>query len=395
MTDDTSEPFFTRRMAMAGAAFAAVPFIGDASSSLQRISVPHVSLPPPSGSLRARAERKGLLVGTTFDVEQFGDAAYIAAIRRDCNILVPGNGFNWTRIQPRPGMPLDFSEVTPVYRLAQQIHASMRMHALVYDLTTPRWVKDLVPTLSREATEKLLTDYIQAVLAVWGDKVVHVEVVNEPAYDLSGRYRPFAFSDKLGMDYIDIAFHAAHAAAPNAMLFTNGAALEHHERIFDIFRDGMLNLLEGMVKRGVPIHAVGLEAHLMTDRAYRSQDVDVFLRRITDLGLKFMITEFDVNDRGIAGDVAARDAGVAALAKDFLDIAFSFPQCLGIVTWNGADNYSWLRKLTKEGDGPIDRQRADRQPLRPTPLDDTMHRKPLWSAIAAAIDGAPERATTA
>ncbi|MES3046694.1 endo-1,4-beta-xylanase [Sphingomonas faeni] len=386
MVDDPAGPLFTRRTAMAGAALAAVPFVGAASPSQ-----PPLALPPPSGSLRARAERKGLLVGTTFDYEQFADAGYIAAIRRDCNMLVPGNGFNWTRTQPRRDLPLDFAQVTPVYRLAQEIGASMRLHDLVYDLTTPRWVKELVPTLTPAATEKLMTDYIGKVLAAWGDKVVHVEVVNEPAYDLSGRYRPFVFSEKLGQRYIDIAFHAAHAAAPNAMLFTNGAALEHHERIFDIFREGMLKLLEGMVQRGVPIHAVGLEAHLMTDRDYRPQNVERFLRRITDLGLKFMITEFDVNDRGIVGDVAARDAGVAALAKDFLDTAFSFPQCLGIITWNGADRYSWLRKLTKAGDGPIDRQRADGQRLRPTPLDDRLQRKPLWSAIAAALDGAPVR----
>tara|TARA_R110000868_G_scaffold176323_2_gene413919 strand:- start:1359 stop:2486 length:1128 start_codon:yes stop_codon:yes gene_type:complete len=372
---------------MFGTTLAAMPFIGSAFP-LQ----PAVALPLPTGGLRARAERKGLLVGTTFDYAQFEDTGYIATIRRDCNILVPENGFNWTRTQRRRDVPVSFNQVTPVYRLAQEIKASMRLHNLVYDLTTPGWVKELVPTLSTSETERLLTGYIDEVLSVWGDKVVHVEVVNEPAYDMTRRYRPFVFSEKLGLHYIDIAFHAAHAAAPNAMLFTNAAALEHHERIFDIFREGMLNLLEGMVQRGVPIHAVGLEAHLMTDRAYRTQNVEQFLRRITDLGLKFMITEFDVNDRGIVGDVATRDAGVAALAKDFLDTAFSFPQCLGIVTWNGADQYSWLRNLTKEGDGPIDRQRVDGRPLRPTPLDDRLQRKPLWSAIAAAIDSAPMRA---
>ncbi len=389
-SDDMSEPLFTRRGAITGATLAAIPFISAASPPQ-----PIVAFPPPNGGLHERAERKGLLIGTTFDYAQFRDDAFIATLRRDCNILVPENGFNWTRTQRQRDLPITFNQVTPVYRLAQQINAKMRLHNLVYDLTTPAWVKELVPTLTPAATEKLLTDYIRAVLSVWGDKVAHVEVVNEPAYDLSSRYRPFVFSEKLGLEYIDIAFHAAHAAAPNAMLFTNAAALEHHERIFDIFRAGMLNLLEGMVKRGVPIHAVGLEAHLTTDRAYRSQNVETFLRRITDLGLKFMITEFDVNDRGITGDVAARDAGVAALAKDFLDTALSFPQCLGIVTWNGADRYSWLRNLTKEGDGPIDRQRADGQPLRPTPLDDAMQRKPLWSAIAAAIDGAPARGTAA
>ena len=381
MYDGKLKAMFTRRELAVGAVagLAAMPL-----SSLAALS-------PSGGSLRERAERKGLLVGTTFDYEQFADRAYVKVISRDSNILVPGNGFNWTRTQPRRDMALDFSQVTPVYKLAQQINAKMRLHNLVYDLTTPQWVKELVPELTPSATEKLLTRYIDDVLKIWGDKVAHIEVVNEPAYDLGERYRKFVFSQKLGMHYLDVAYHAAHEAAPNAMLFTNGAALEHHERIFTIFRDGMLNLLEGMVTRGVPIHAVGLEAHLMTDRAFRQDNVEQFLQRVTDLGLKFMITEFDVNDRGIEGDVAARDAGVAALAKSFLDVAFSFRECLGIVTWNGADRYSWLRSTSKAGDGPADRQRTDGQPLRPTPLDDKLQRKPLWYAIAAAIDSAPSR----
>ncbi len=273
-----------------------------------------------------------------------------------------------------------------MWKLAKASNAKMRLHDLVYDQTTPRWVKDLVPTLTPGKAGDLLQSYIQHVLSDWGDHVIHIEVVNEPGYKVGAPYRPFIFADKLGEQYIDLAFHAARDGACNPILFINAAMLEQVGRIYDVYREGMLGLLERLLKRGVPIQAVGIEGHLRTDFKFDQRVYAKFLEEIIAMGLKVMITEFDINDLALEGGVKERDSQVAAIGKAFLDTSFSYSQCLGLLTWSFTDRYSWLRDP-----GAADRQRKDGQVLRPGYFDETYGRKPLWHAVAAAIDGAPFR----
>ena len=376
----------SRRALVAGALLATLPFTAEAF-----LSPGAQEFPPALGTLRERAEKKGLLVGTSFDLKQFNDPRMIAAIRRDSNILVPENGFNWTRTQSAKDMPLNFKQVEPVYELTTATHSKMRLHNLVYDLTTPKWVNELVPELSNDKAEKLLARYIQSVLSAWGSRVCHIEVVNEPVFDLNRRHRPFVFSEKLGQAYFDIAYHTAREAAPNTLLFTNVALMEPNTSASANMRREFLAFLDDRIKENTPIDAIGIEAHLLTEAPFSPEIFSSFLQEIVSRGLVFMVTELDVNDRGIFGDIATRDAGSASLAKSFLDVALSYPQCLGLLTWNGCDRYTWLRSQAMTGDAPGKRQRFDGQMLRPTPLDDNYQPKPLWRAIAAAIDGAPVR----
>jgi endo-1,4-beta-xylanase len=372
-----------RREWIAGGLMAGVPFAG---AGLLGHSVVE-ALPPAGGSLKARATAKGLYFGCALDIPEVNnDQQLRAAAAADCNMLVPGNGFNWTRVQPTQDAPLDFSQVDPVYALAQAAGAKMRCHDLVYDKTTPKWVEALVPTLSAKQAGDLLTGYIQKVATAWAGKVVHYEVVNEPAYvDVPG-YRHNPFLTKLGEGYMDLAFHATRAADPNALLFTNAAAIEQDHPVFDAFRGGMLRLLERLLKRGVPIQGLGIEGHITGFYPFSERKYADFLHEVTQMGLKLMVTEFDVNDRGFPGQVPARDTDAAALAKSFLDVSLSFRECVGVITWSMTDRYTWLHEH-----GTEDRQRADHQALRPGLYDTGYQKKPMWNAIAAALDAAPNR----
>jgi endo-1,4-beta-xylanase len=77
-----------------------------------------------------------------------------------------------------------------------------------------------------------------------------------------------------------------------------------------------------------------------------------------------------------------RDAGVAALARDYLDITLSFPQTSDLLCWGMVDRFSWIRSFTP---------RADGLPQRPCPYDDDYRPKPLREAIAGALRTAPAR----
>jgi endo-1,4-beta-xylanase len=375
-----------REMIAAGASALAASAAAAGPLFITPYNAPSVSLPSPSGTLRDRAARKGLLVGASVEYPAVNTNQPLRALlAKDCNILVPEDGFNMTRVQPYRGAPLNFSQAHAVYDLAQSSGAKFRYHDVIYDLTTPQWVKDFVPSMSASQAGKFLTDYVTQVVTAWRGKAIHFEVVNEPGYKLGPPYRPFVFAQKLGWDYFDLSYHAAHAADPHAVLFTNAAVLEPVGRIFDIFRAGMLKLLEGALKRGVPIHALGIEGHMRSDYPFDQKTFAKFLDEVTGMGLKIMVTEFDINDRAYSASPATRDQQTAAFGKEFLDVCFHYPQCIGLISWNMADSETWLRK------GALDRQRRDHQLLRPTLYDDAYMRKPLWSAVAAAIDGAPVR----
>ncbi|RFP09308.1 hypothetical protein D0T25_23365 [Duganella sp. BJB488] len=158
-------------------------------------------------------------------------------------------------------------------------------------------------------------------------------------------------------------------------------------------RAGVLKLLESLKARGTPINALGLQSHIsaadamagpgggkQAELAWRG-----FLDEVTGMGYELLITEFDVNDRDLPADCAMRDAGAAALARDYLDVTLSYRCCRDMLLWGMADHVSWLREWKAA-------QRADGLPQRSTPFDGRLQDKPMRHAIVAALNGMPDRA---
>ena len=105
-----------------------------------------------------------------------------------------------------------------------------------------------------------------------------------------------------------------------------------------------------------------------------------FLREIAVRGLRIMITDMDVSDVAVVGDLAERDRRVAAMYRDVLSVALAEPSVVGLITSGISDRYSWLASTTDPKFC-----RLDGLPLRPLPLDDQFRAKPAFIAIAAAL----------
>ena len=335
-------------------------------------------------SLRDRAARKGLLCGSELTHEELvGDPREVAAVRADSNIVVAGNELKWKRLQPDPHGPLRFEKAEAIYEFAKQNGMLMRGHTLTWYRAEPAWAADAIRSLSAGGAGDMLTRYVDRVVRHWRGRLAHWDVANEPV-DGEGRLNEKLYSSKLGEQYIDLAFHAARNADPAAILMINTELVEMNEPYQERHRAAMLRLLEGLLHRGVPVQALGIEGHISTLHPFSETRYRRFLDEVTAMGLKLIVTEFDVLDNGILGSVDDRDEGVAALGKAFLDVTLSYRQCLGILTWGMSDRHSWLRTVPGK-------QRYDKAPLRPSPLDENFRRKPLWYAMAAALDGAPVR----
>ena len=182
---------------------------------------------------------------------------------------------------------------------------------------------------------------------------------------------------------------AARVAGPMALLATGAIPVVC---LLTFATDGVLRLLERFRKNGVPVNALGIQAHIgagnqdsSANRAFDARDERAwrkFLEDVTAMGYSLLITEFDVHDAPLPADVTARDRSVASLGRAFLDLTLSFTQVNAVMCWGLADSHTWLQRRTPRPDG---------LPKRPTPYDDQFRPKPLRQAIAAAFRAAPPR----
>ena len=183
---------------------------------------------------------------------------------------------------------------------------------------------------------------------------------------------------------MNIAFHACAESDPQPLRCINDYGIDYTWPEHEQKRQDMLALLSRMKAQNVPVEALGIQAHLEAGVNDLDQGVLAkFCSDVASLGLKIVITELDVRDNRVGGDVAVRDAAVASHARAYLDAMLSCPAVMGVLTWGLSDRRTWLDDTLP---------RSDKLPQRPLPLDADLQRKPFWDAIAAAFASAPARA---
>lgn len=334
-------------------------------------------------ALRTRAAKRGLLYGCAVESQYLlRDIPYNQAVSREANILVPEYELKCHVVRAEPDR-LDFKGANLIAALATQHKMQMRGHTLVWHAANAPW---LVAQLAAKPSERILTDHIAMVAGYYRGRIHSWDVVNEAIEPKEGH--PDGLRTKspwyqaFGPSYIETAFHAARQADPNALLFYNdyfveGSSSSHLRR-----RVALLRLCEKLLAKRVPIDAVGIQGHL--EGFSEPFDEKIFARFLADirsLGLKIMVTEFDVADIGGPADIVKRDAEVASLTRRFMDVLLDCPATIGMLTWGLSDRYSWLSSpiYGKEYNWP------DGQLSRGLPLDGDLQRKPMWQAIAKAF----------
>jgi endo-1,4-beta-xylanase len=329
-------------------------------------------------SLKAIAQAHGLTFGTATASYELKDAEFAPLLVSQAAQLVPEYEMKRDALEPAPGR-YDFSALDGLFAFAARNRLSMRGHTLVWYYSNPPWLK---PVLEARRDERLMTDHIQAVMKRY--PMASVDVVNEalqPPFEAQARpdgLRPSLWLDAFGPGYIDLAFHAARAAAPGTMLVYNEWGFEQGDAENDRFRSLTLRFLDGLLKRGTPIDALGIQGHLSAfGNRVDQRKLARFLDEIRARGLAVLVTELDVDDTGGPYDIAARDQGVADEACRFLDVVLDSPATRAVLTWSLSDRYvgppdEWKLKLLGWR-------------LRKTPYDAAFSPKPLWGALAQAF----------
>jgi endo-1,4-beta-xylanase len=349
----------------------------------------------PGVPLKTLGAAKGLRVGNAIGMPTFADPRYRALMLRECDTLVTENECKWQIVAPdSPAM--DFRDSDTLLAWGAQAGLMRRGHCLVWQPAKwlPKWVNDhdFGPRPALTA-ERLLAERIRGACRHYGEQIYSWDVVNEAVDPATGDYRVNVLTRAMGaVDQLDLCFRLARENAPHAQLVYND--FMHWDAGSARHRAGVLELLAALKARGTPVDALGLQSHIAAPAAASSSgsgeqlEWRKFLDEVSAMGLQLLITEFDVNDRNLPADIPARDAAVAAAARDYLDLTFSYPGLGDFLFWGLIDDRSWLQSWPGIA-------RHDSSEMRPAPFDDRYQPKPLREAVAAAMRAMPPRAARA
>jgi endo-1,4-beta-xylanase len=345
------------------------------------------------------AQRKGLRYGNAIGIagsgsrakSRFHDERYRALMALECGVLVCENETKWQHLRPRPDA-FRFGAADEMFAWAREHGMLVRGHTLMWQPSKwlPKWVNEHdFGGEPRKEAERLLVEHVSTVCRHFGATISSYDVVNEAVDPKTGELRANVFTERLGAhEQLDLMFRLAREYAPDAQLVYNdymswGDGYIKH-------RAGVLELLHEFRRRATPVQALGLQSHIgatedgsegTSAKGYESE-WRKFLDEVTGMGYDLLITEFDVNDREFPGDIARRDASVAAIGKAYLDLTLSYPQVRTVMTWGMVDPTSWLQDRYPRTDG---------LPQRPNPYDGEFRAKALRTAIAGALHAMPAR----
>ncbi len=229
----------------------------------------------------------GVAVGTA--VLKGQDAVAEQVIRRHFNSLTAENAMKPDAIQPREG-EFTFADADRLVQIAKETRSEVVGHTLVWHAQTPRWFfegKGGQP-LTREVALARMRAHIKTVVGRYKGRVKEWDVVNEAINDGPGVLRQTPWLRAIGEDYIAEAFRAAHEADPKAILVYNDYNIE-----LDYKRPKAVELLKKLLDQKVPVHAVGIQSHWRIENPPLAE-TEKAIKEFSALGLKVMITEFDM-----------------------------------------------------------------------------------------------------
>lgn len=294
-------------------------------------------------------------------------------IKNEFNSITPQNALKWGILLKGNKLgSYDFSVADQMVEYSLTNKIDVHGHALIWGKVPGMgYPKDLQEKLHAEKKPNIkllevMENHLHTVLSHYKDKIQVWDVVNEP-FELSGsKIDNNIFLHYLGIDYIEQAFNTAHSIDPSLRLVLN----EQIENYNDRRTNKYLQLIENLLVKNTPVHSIGIQSHIIFELP-SIKNIFLFLKRLSNLGLPFEVTEFDLR---IGLFKYAKDPFKAQeeYAKRFFEVFMEFPEFLGVTFWSCFDNDNWMDKempfcLTK--------------PNSPCLFDEILNKKPLYYSI--------------
>jgi len=272
-------------------------------------------------------------LGTCVQTPQLDDPQWVQLATTHFSRLTPEFEMKMETVLKADGS-LDFERPDRIVNFAKAHGLAVHGHCLVW------YAEDggRFHALSGDAFLNAYVDYIRDVMGRYAGFIRTWDVVNEPVTDEGSTLRDCLWSQKLGEDYIGLAFTAAHEADPNALLFLNEYNLEYTPKK----RATLLRAAERALKNGAPIHGIGTQTHIGGDVPPGA--IRAAIRDIVSLGLKVHVSEIDItlHEERLVNAVEPR-ADQLRVLDEIVTAYHEVPaaQRAGMTFWGVRDSDSW------------------------------------------------------
>jgi endo-1,4-beta-xylanase len=329
----------------------------------------------PPGSLRTASLAAGLPIGVAVGTNW--TTAELALGGSEFSSATAENSMKWQSLQPSPGV-WDFADADTFVSWASAQGHRIRGHTLFWSRLNglPTWLEaEVNGAADPQATlTQLMQDHAATSVGRYAGQIAQWDVVNEPLDLVQPVHDPASFFyQTLGEAYLDIAFNAAHAADPSALLFLNETLVAD----LPAKMQGLISIVSGMQSRGVPIHGVGLQGHFLLPPNITQLRSDI--EALAALGVVVEFTEVDMR---LPLFTAAPDplAAQAAAYQALTGLCLELTACTGITVWGLDDGHTWLDSFyLTAGDAPNE----------PLLFDAAYAQKPAYAGVVSGLLPSP------
>lgn len=336
----------------------------------------YLSSAAPTVTLAEAATAKDFYIGAA--INKSTNPMYAQLVPSQFNSITPENATKWRRmlVDGQIGQ-YEFTEADAIVDYAVEKGVRVRGHTLVWGKFSGRTYPKALDKLIADAADpkaelrQVMRDHITTVLNHFRGRIKVWDCVNEPM-SMDGPYLDKnIYLNTLGKDYIAEAFRIAHEVDPTLQLFLNEQFGNYTGEGVEVFID----LLEWLKSENVPIHGVGIQGH----NIFKTHDLDAFrqfMKRVTDMGLLFEMTEFDARIRlfeNADDPYQAQGDYTAAYAAACIEN----PRCIGFTVWGLSDGATWFDWVP-----PF----SSMLPNDPLIFDKDLHPKPAVTGIVNALN---------
>ena len=254
--------------------------------------------------------------------------------------------FYWNAIEPEEGKTRYTKDSPKMYRrpnpdlcieYCQEHGIEPKLHCLVYDQWSPKWV----PRDDAWAVKRLLEKRIGEIAERYSSTIPSMEVTNETVHRASN---PTKFFEE--PDMVEWSFDRARAHLPTTRLIINEATQYIWKNTFKFNRSIYYMQIERALLKGASIDSIGMQFHMFWPQEQEAAEAKAVcdpkhLYRVLDQYADFhkptQITEVTVP----AYSKEAEDEQVQAeILRNLYRIWFSHPNMEAIVYWNMVDGYA-------------------------------------------------------
>lgn len=221
------------------------------------------------------------------------DTQCLDLIAKQFNAVSPEDVLKPETVHPAPDV-WNFKKGDEYCEFAKTHGMKALGHTLMWHNQTPDffWLNDDGSVRTPEQMRATLEEYVEKTVTHYAGKVYAWDVVNEIISE-EGGYR----SDKGWEKYYDgnldelvcLAFKTAQRCDPNAELYYNDYNMWRQTKV-----DGVVRLVKMLKDNGIRIDGVGIQAHWGLNYP-DTKDIETTIDRLHALGVKVMITEFDID----------------------------------------------------------------------------------------------------